>query len=78
MLDRMINKKEENALSRRIIQQLSDVYCATKVFSETSRRPRYIRVLKFKGSEFAILLFSAIPVLFSEIIPTAASRDEMW
>lgn len=61
--------------SRRIHRELSDTYTATKVLSETSRRPRKLHILQMKGSEFGVLQFASFPALVGDILD---GYSEFW
>ncbi len=54
--------------SRAILMQLNFLYKRMRVFSEAARRARTIRPLQLKGSELALITFSAMITLALEVI----------
>ncbi len=54
--------------SRAILSQLNFLYKRMRVFSEAARKTRTIRPLQLKGSELALITFSALITLALEII----------
>ena len=75
MLKRLFSKRN-TAVSRDFFQQLSDLYKAMKVFSETPRRTVSLVLSKLKGHEYQTLVFSVFPALLADIM--VSETENFW
>ncbi len=57
-----------NKISKGLLNDLSQAYRATRVFSETPRRPHAIHVKSLKGSELALITMSVFPLLVERLM----------
>jgi len=60
-------QKTDTKESREIFSDLNDIYLHTKVFSETPRRPRKIKISQLKGNELYVLSFVIFPALLQRL-----------
>ncbi len=74
MLTRMFVTRDTRE-SRAILMQLNYFYKRMRVFSESARRTRTIRPKQLKGSELAVITFSALITLALDIID---AKGDHW
>ncbi len=67
MLKRMFVKRD-TVQSRKYLARLNHYYTKMRVFSETARKAKVIKVANLKGNELGLITMSVLPVLALQVI----------